>query len=175
MNIYHNILFAILFLYPLDIANGQSNNKVDIGLSAELLNGRPWGGVASFSGEINYSLNKIYSITGLYRRGSGFGHFGAVEHRPEMDDDVSTYNEISSLLNYNFDDSFLGLYLGCGIGLLWGNKENGENYFIVGIPIVIGSKIQIFNSFKFGLRFIGNINTKITFTGVGLNLFFNIL
>ena len=175
MKIYHTILFVILVLCSPDITIAQSNDRVDIGLSAELFNGRSWGGVASLSGEINYSVNPIYSINGLFRRGSELGWFGAVEHRPEMDDDVSTYNEISSLLNYNFDDSFLGLYFGSGIGLFWGKKQNDENYILAGVPIVVGSKIKISNDFKIGLKFVGNINTKTIFTGIGVSLFFNVL
>ena len=174
MNICQKILFAVFIIFASDFANAQPNDKIDIGLSAELLNGKAWGGVASFSGEINYSISKIYSISGLYCRRSGFGWFGAVEHRAEMDDDISKYNEISSFLNYSFDDSFLGLYVGGGIGLLWGIKQNEEKYFIVGFPFVVGNKIKISNDFKIGLKFVGNINTKTIFTGIGLSLFYNI-
>ena len=174
MKIYQKILFAIFIVYASNIANAQPNDKVSIGLAAELLNGKSWGGVASFSGEINYSLSNIYSISGLYRRGSGFGWFGAVEQRAEMDDDISKYNEISFYLNYNFDDPILELYFGGGIGVLWGNKQNEENYSIVGFPFVVGNKIKILNDFEIGLKFIGNINTKTIFAGFGLSLFYNI-
>lgn len=174
MKIYQKILFAIFIIYGSNIVTAQPNDKVNIGLAAELLNRKSWGGVASFSGEINYSVSKIYSVSGLYRRGKGFGWFGAVEHRTAMDDDVPKYNEISFYLNYNFDDSILRLYFGGGVGLLWGNKQNEEDYSIVGFPFVVGNKIKIFNDFEIGLKFIGNINTKTIFTGFGLSLFYNI-
>ncbi|MEW6194271.1 MAG: hypothetical protein AB1521_03825 [Bacteroidota bacterium] len=168
------ILYIILILFSFEISTAQTNKTAELSLSAELLNGKSWGGVASFSGEINYSLNENYSVSGLYRHGNGSGWFGAVEYKPEMDDDVSVYNEISSCLNYNFNDSVLGLYLGGGIGIIWGKKENEENYFKPHIPIVLGSKINIINGFKIGMKIIGNINAKTTFAGLGLDLIFEI-
>ncbi len=174
MNKYLKILCIIFLLFSFKTSIAQKTKNVELGLSVELLNGKSWGGVESFSSEINYLFNKDYSVSGLFRHGGGFSWYGAVDHKPEMYDDISVYNEISTYLNYNFDNSALGLYLGGGIGIIWGIKENEKNYFMPQIPLIFGSKVQIIDGIKFGLKFIGNISTKITFTGIGLHLIFEI-
>lgn len=168
-------LFTTTLLLFLSInMSAQNIIHTEIGVSAELINGRSWGGVASLSAEVIFPISHNFSINGLFRGGSGFGWFGAVEHRIEMDDDVLTYREASTCFIYNFEEALLEPYLGCGVGLFWGRKANDETYLLVGIPFMIGSKIRVIDGFKIGLRFMGIINSKTTLTGIGLNLLFEI-
>jgi hypothetical protein len=45
----------------------------------------------------------------------------------------------------------------------------------MGMPFVVGAQLYIVKNFKIGLEFTGDINTKTTFKGLGLDLSLNIL
>lgn len=169
------ILLATIISFAYDFTYAQSENKFAVGLSGEIIGGGSWGEIVCVAGEVDYHLSKIFSIGGLYRGGSqGLYGFGAAEPRPEWGYYASSYHEVSSLFIYNYDDTIARLYIGAGVGMLWGDKVNGNNYSSIGMPFVMGVQFYTGKDFRIGLKYTGNINQYTTFKGLGLDLGLNL-
>jgi hypothetical protein len=173
---YEIILFVMILSCASDFTNAQSENKITVGLSSELMGGGSWGSIASISGEIDYSLNNNISIGVLYRHGTEntLQNITFAEYRPEPENYVTKYNEMSSFFIYSYDDSYSRAYIGSGIGINWGDKVKAKSYLLLGVPFVIGAQLYIVKDFRIGLKFTGSIIKYTNFKGVGLDLFLNI-
>ena len=146
----------------------KNDNQFAITFSLGYLNSNSLGALTCFSPQINYQLNDNYQIKLLYRYGGGTGSYAFGEYRPEIENEIHSYNEISPLFILNLTDKNLTMYFGTGISVFWGHKLNNNNFNQFAIPLEIGLSLSLTEKVYGGIEFLSNFNSKTTFRGFAL-------
>lgn len=125
-----------------------------MGASVFIYNSEKSGLIVGLSGKAKYNYDDINSVLCVFRVGSGFNGYGAVEPTGNDAELIKTYYEISLLYCRNLNEIVDGLYAGGGLGIINGKNENDSEYFNLCLPLTIGVEIKIIKCLKidFGIN-----------------------
>ncbi len=163
------------------VLNNDENNPIDtvenktcVGLSGFTFNSDKTGFVLGLSGKIKYRFNDLDLLTGIIRVGAGFSGYGAVEPTGNEDELIKTYYEISILYCRKLNDVLSGLYFGGGMGTIIGQKEDESKYFVLCLPLTIGTEIKLTKWLNIDLGINSQINVGSILWGFDLCLLFEL-
>lgn len=161
------------------VLNNDENNPIDsvenktcVGLSVFTFNSDKTGLVLGLIGKIKYHFDEVNLLSGIIRIGSGFNGYGAVEPFGNEAELIKSYYEISIFYCRSLNEVLPGLYIGGGIGVINGQRENNSRYFIFCIPLTVGTEIKITKWLNIDLGINSQINTDTVLLGFDLGLLF---
>jgi hypothetical protein len=147
------------------------DNQPEILLAVGYLNSTSVGSVIYYSPQLIYHFTDLYQLKLLFRQGTGTGHFGAVEHRPEYDNELNTYNELSPLFSLSLSRKIMSLYLGTGIGVIWGLNQKNQPYKQLTFPLEAGLSLHIYEKVWGGADYQLNFfSISSPLQGLGINI-----
>jgi hypothetical protein len=153
-------------------SNDTIKNKYGIGLSGFEFYSEKTGLVVGINGKIKYSFDGINSVTSIIRVGAGFNGYGAVEPVSNDDELFKSFYEISIFYCRSLNEVLSGLYIGGGMGIINGQKENNSRYFSLCIPLTIGTKIKLTEWLNIDLGINSQINNNTILLGFDIGLLF---
>ncbi len=146
-----------------------ANLRISVMISTGFIYSSTQGHIFYYSPSISFHFNDKSQIKLLYRSGSGGGDASVDGLKPENDDDINSYYEISPLYVWGLRVKKMHVGFGTGISYIWGEQTYHKKFNQIAVPFEIEWRYDFSEHFSTSLDFHARIDTKTTSRGLGLN------